>query len=195
VKILRVAQPAKDLTIRYARSGARRTREYDSHVSLERRFGNQHPEVPEKKDHLRNSLLFVSFVLVADRKGFSSLIPQQLTQAARRNALDPANQCCRGESDTFGALQLHLLLRRELKLVLVTGSWGKSRTPNKKSTVERTSNDSMDWFYWSTQYRNRKGETLADCWEKYGTERQASLERDVETHLLYLDASRSLSYS
>jgi hypothetical protein len=52
------------------------------------------------------------------------------------------------------------------------------------------------WFYWSEVERNEHGETLAECLRKYGTGTGgSSADRDLETKLLYLDASRSDSYS
>ena len=51
------------------------------------------------------------------------------------------------------------------------------------------------WYYWSDTETNRAGEDLEECLRKYGTGGSFSREKDMETKVLFLDDSRSDSYS
>jgi hypothetical protein len=52
-----------------------------------------------------------------------------------------------------------------------------------------------EWFYWSDKERNRDGESLRECFAKYGTGRNSGDDYELETGFLFLDGSRSDKYS
>jgi hypothetical protein len=58
-----------------------------------------------------------------------------------------------------------------------------------------SSSEEPQWFYWSQVERNADGETIAECLDKYGTGGWTCGETNMQVKLIYLDATRSDTYS